>query len=55
MKGEGEIKGKDGVWTKWFTRPSADMESTKHLDNLAWKQSPVKERQMMNDRDRNGC
>jgi polygalacturonase len=49
ITGEGEIKAKMEVWQQWFARPKAHMESIKRLYNMAWKYTPVKERQMVND------
>ncbi|HET7898942.1 MAG TPA: glycoside hydrolase family 28 protein, partial [Flavisolibacter sp.] len=49
LTGEGEIKAKMEVWTKWFARPRAHMESLKRLYNQAWNRVPVEQRQMVND------
>ena len=49
ITGEGELKAKMDVWTKWFARPKAHMESLKRLYYLASYQKPVEERQMVND------
>lgn len=49
ITGEGELKAKMDVWEKWFTRPPAHMNSLKRLYNLAAKDRPVEERQMVGD------
>ncbi|MDQ6471669.1 glycoside hydrolase family 28 protein [Flavobacterium sp. LHD-80] len=49
ITGEGELKAKMDVWTKWFARPKAHMESLKRLYYLASYQKPTEERQMVND------
>jgi polygalacturonase len=49
ITGEGTIKAKMDVWTKWFARPSAHMESIKRLYNQSWNNVPVKDRVMVND------
>lgn len=49
ITGEGEIKAKMEVWEKWFARPKAHMENLKRLYMLASNNSPVSERQMVND------
>ena len=49
ITGEGEIKAKMDIWTEWFSRPPAHMNSLKHLYHLASKGIPVEERQMVND------
>ncbi|MBF4494807.1 glycoside hydrolase family 28 protein [Flavobacterium sp. MR2016-29] len=49
ITGEGELKAKMDVWTKWFARPKAHMESLKRLYYLASYKKPVEERQMVND------
>ena len=46
---EGEVKAKMDVWKAWFAGSRAHMESIKRLYNLAWKRSPVSDRQMVND------
>jgi polygalacturonase len=49
ISGQGEIKAKMEVWQQWFARPKPHMESIKRLYNLAWKRTPLKDRQMVND------
>lgn len=49
ITGEGEIKAKMDIWQTWFSRPAAHMNSLKHLYNLAANNSPVEERNMVND------
>lgn len=49
LTGEGEVKAKMDTWKVWFARPRAHMESIKRLYNLAQDQTPVTERQMVND------
>ena len=49
ITGEGEIKAKMDVWNNWFSRSPAHMNSLKHLYNMAYKNTPVEERQMVND------
>ncbi|WP_029272592.1 glycoside hydrolase family 28 protein [Flavobacterium sp. KJJ] len=49
ITGEGELKAKMDVWTKWFARPKAHMESLKRLYYLASYNKPMEERQMVND------
>ncbi|MEN2413181.1 glycoside hydrolase family 28 protein [Flavobacterium mesophilum] len=49
ITGEGELKAKMDVWTKWFARPKAHMESLKRLYYLASYNKPVEDRQMVND------
>lgn len=49
ITGQGELKAKMDVWTEWFARPRAHMESLKRLYNLASYNKPVEERQMVND------
>ncbi len=49
ITGEGELKAKMDVWETWFSRPPAHMNSLKRLYTLASENSPVEERQMVND------
>jgi len=49
ITGQGELKAKMDVWTEWFARPRAHMNSLKRLYNLASYNKPVEERQMVND------
>jgi polygalacturonase len=49
ITGQGEIRAKMDIWSKWFARPPAHMNSLKHLYNLAASNSPVEERNMVND------
>lgn len=49
ITGAGELKAKMDLWTKWFARPKAHMESLKRLYYLASYSKPVEERQMVND------
>lgn len=49
ITGKGELKAKMDVWREWFSRPSGHMNSLKRLYNLAAENSPVQERQMVND------
>ncbi|WP_242696530.1 glycoside hydrolase family 28 protein [Longitalea luteola] len=49
ITGEGELKATMNVWSKWFPRPKAHMESIKRLYDLAWNRAPLKDRQMVND------
>ncbi len=49
ITGEGKLMAKMDVWEKWFARPKPHMESLKRLYNLASYNSPVEERQMVND------
>tara|TARA_R110002050_G_scaffold261556_1_gene401668 strand:- start:172344 stop:173738 length:1395 start_codon:yes stop_codon:yes gene_type:complete len=49
ITGKGEIKAKMDVWKKWFARPTAHMENLKRLYMLASNNSPVSDRQMVND------
>ena len=49
ITGEGKLKAKMDVWETWFSRPPAHMNSLKRLYNLAAKDVPVEERQMVND------
>jgi polygalacturonase len=49
ITGQGELKAKLSQWESWFGRPPAHMNSLKRLYNLASKNSPVNERQMVND------
>ncbi|MBD0725841.1 polygalacturonase [Flavobacterium sp. L1I52] len=49
ITGEGKLKAKMDVWTKWFLRPKPHMNSLKRLYFLASYDKPVEERQMVND------
>lgn len=49
ITGEGELKAKLDVWKQWYARPKPHMESIKRLYNLAWKRTPIEQRQMVND------
>lgn len=49
ITGQGELKAKMDIWKTWFARPPAHMNSLKYLYNLASHNSPVEERQMVND------
>lgn len=49
ITGEGELKAKMDTWTGWFARPRAHMNSLKRLYYLAAENSPVEDRQMVND------
>lgn len=49
ITGEGELKAKMDIWKEWFARPDAHMNSLKKLYYLAVENSPVEERQMVND------
>ncbi|MFB6340820.1 glycoside hydrolase family 28 protein [Saccharicrinis sp. FJH62] len=49
ISGEGKVKARMDLWKTWFSRPPAHMNSLKRLYNLAAKDVPVQERQMVND------
>jgi len=49
ITGQGKLKAEMGIWTKWFGRPTGHMNSLKRLYNLASKDLPVEQRQMVND------
>lgn len=49
ITGEGEVKAKMDIWTKWFARPKGHMESLKRLYFLASYHVPLADRQMVND------
>ncbi len=49
ITGEGEVKAKMDLWSKWFARPPAHMNSLKRLYEMASTDIPVEERQMVND------
>ncbi|TRW23876.1 glycoside hydrolase family 28 protein [Flavobacterium zepuense] len=49
ITGKGELKANMETWQKWFARPTAHMNSLKYLYDLAAKDIPVEERQMVND------
>ncbi|MFC0877739.1 glycoside hydrolase family 28 protein [Saccharicrinis sp. FJH2] len=49
ISGEGKVKARMDLWETWFSRPPAHMNSLKRLYNLAAKDVPVQERQMVND------
>lgn len=46
---QGEIKAKMDVWSTWFSRPPAHMNSLARLYHLAAQNKPVEDRQMVND------
>ena len=48
ITGAGEIKAKMDIWEEWFLRPPGHMDNLKRLYNLASKDVPVEERQMVN-------
>jgi polygalacturonase len=49
ISGQGKLKAKMNLWETWFGRPPAHMNNLKRLYNLASTNSPVEERQMVND------
>ena len=49
VTGEGELKAKLDVWKEWYKRPSGHMNSLKRLYYLASTDTPVEERNMVND------
>lgn len=49
ITGEGGIKAKMDVWTKWFKRPAGHMNSLKRLYYMVYDNVPVKDRMMVND------
>jgi polygalacturonase len=49
ITGKGMVKAKMDVWTKWFARPAAHMNSLKRLYFLASYNQPVADRMMVND------
>jgi len=49
ITGKGELKAEMETWKKWFARPKAHMNSLKYLYDLAAKDIPVEQRQMVND------
>ena len=49
ITGKGELRAKMDVWKSWFSRPRPHMNSLKRLYMLASNNSPVEERQMVND------
>ncbi|UZR99500.1 glycoside hydrolase family 28 protein [Chondrinema litorale] len=49
ITGEGELQAKMDTWKVWFARPKAHMENLKILYDMAAKDVPVEERQMVND------
>ncbi len=49
ITGKGELKAKMDIWKDWFNRPSAHLNSLKHLYTMASENVPVEERQMVND------
>jgi polygalacturonase len=49
ITGQGEIKAQMDVWKKWATRPRGHMQSLKRLYYLSVQNTPVEERQMVND------
>ncbi len=49
ITGKGQLKAEMDVWKVWFARPKPHMNSLKRLYTLASENSPVAERQMVND------
>ncbi|KGO86135.1 polygalacturonase [Flavobacterium rivuli WB 3.3-2 = DSM 21788] len=49
ITGKGELRAEMETWQKWFARPKAHMNSLKYLYDLAAKDVPVEQRQMVND------
>lgn len=49
ITGKGELKARMDIWSDWFSRPDAHLESLKKLYYLAAENSPVAERVMVND------
>ncbi|WP_335964857.1 glycoside hydrolase family 28 protein [Galbibacter sp. PAP.153] len=49
ITGQGTLKAEMGTWRKWFDRPPGHMNSLKRLYNMAAKDVPVEQRQMVND------
>lgn len=49
ITGKGELRAKMDVWRNWFSRPAPHMNNLARLYNLAAKNSPVEDRNMVND------
>lgn len=49
ISGKGKLKAKLNIWKQWYSRPPGHMNSLKRLYHLASYNSPVEERQMVND------
>ncbi|MFY0714929.1 glycoside hydrolase family 28 protein [Seonamhaeicola sp. NFXS20] len=49
ITGQGKIKAKMDIWKKWFVRSKGHKKNLKILYNLSSNNSPVEERQMVND------
>ena len=49
ITGKGKLKAKMDTWKVWFARPSGHMQNLKQLYEMASKDVPVEERQMVND------
>ena len=49
ITGKGKLKAKMDTWEVWFARPSGHMQNLKRLYEMASKDIPVEERQMVND------
>ncbi|RXG15930.1 glycosyl hydrolase family 28 [Leeuwenhoekiella aestuarii] len=49
ITGTGILKAKMDIWKVWFARPSGHMQNLKRLYEMASKDIPVEERQMVND------
>ncbi len=49
ITGKGQLEAKMDVWKIWFSRPKDHMNSLKWLYNMAAKNVPVEDRQMVND------
>lgn len=49
ITGKGMLRAEMETWKSWFSRPPAHMNSLKRLYTLASENSPVEDRQMVND------
>ncbi|WP_435132152.1 glycoside hydrolase family 28 protein [Formosa sp. A9] len=49
ITGSGELKAKMDVWQTWFSRPEGHMQNLKELYFMAANNTPVEDRQMVND------
>lgn len=49
VTGSGELKAKMDVWQTWFSRPEGHMQNLKELYFMAANNTPVEDRQMVND------
>ena len=49
ITGKGKLKANMDTWKVWFARPSGHMQNLKRLYEMASKDVPVEERQMVND------